>query len=183
MVEAPIDGNINAPAPTPLPIPDGSITIDTNYQISDLNLNILEQNAKSQLLAVSNIGTTTTSKINSSLDLIRTYEDLEVYTLDHTLLNSLANNTATSNFAVTNTGSSKFVRVVIILGQITGIGTPKVRIKNNTNYYEMTISNTTSKKRIEFNNIPASFVSSFQVENQTGTSFASYGNSILVVNL
>jgi len=170
-------------SPSPLTPPDGSIAQDTSYSISDINLDILDPVAQSQLLAVSNLGTTTTSKINSSLDLIRTYEDLEVYTLDHTLLNSLTNNTATSNFAVTNTGSSKFVRVVIILGQLTGIGSPKVRIKNNTNYYEMTISTTTSKKRIEFNNIPASFVTSFQVENRTGTSFPSYGNSILVVNL
>lgn len=171
------------PSPSPLTPPSGSVAEDTTFPITDTNLGILDSVAQSQLLAVSNLGTATTNKINSTLDLIRTYEDLEVYTLDHTLLNSLANNTATSNFAVTNTGSSKFVRVVIILGQITGIGTPKVRIKNNTNYYEMTISNTTSKKRIEFNNIPASFVSSFQVENRTGTSFPSFGNSILVVNL
>lgn len=175
--------NIPNPIPQPEPIPDGSIAEDTNYFITDENLNILTNTIKSKLLAVSNLGSTTTSKINNALDLIRTYEDLEVYTLDHTLLNSLANTTATSNYTVTNLGSSNFAKVIIILGEITPIGTAKVRIKNNLNFYELTIPNTTSKKRIEFEFIPISFVSSFQVENQTGTTFASSGNSIIVQGL
>ncbi len=178
--------SISPPPITPLsPItpPSGSMAEDTSFPITDTNLGILDPVAQSQLLAVSNLGTTTTAKINSTLDLIRTYEDLNVYTLDHTLLNSLADNTATSNYTVTNTGSSKFVKVIIILGEITPTGTPAVRIQDNTNYYEMAITTSTSKKRIEFNNIPIAFVSSFQVENQTGTTFASSGNSIIVQGL
>lgn len=170
-------------SPSPLTPPDGSIAQDTSYSISDINLDILDPVAQSQLLAVSNLGTTTTSKINSSLDLIRTYENLEVFTLDHTHLDGLHNNTASASYAVTNTGSSDFVRVIIILGEFHPSGTPKVRIVNNSNYYEMTISDTLSKKRIEFNSIPASFVTSFWVENHTNTKWPDYGNSILVVNL
>lgn len=169
--------------PSPITLPSGSMAEDTSFPITDTNLGILDPVAQSQLLAVSNLGTTTTAKINSTLDLIRNYEDLNVYTLDHTLLNSLADNTATSNYTITNTGSSNFAKIIIILGEITPIGTAKVKIKNISNFYELTISNTTSKKRIEFNNIPIEFISSFQVENQTGTTFASSGNSIIVQGL
>lgn len=168
---------------SPITPPSGSMAEDTSFPITDTNLGILDPVAQSQLLAVSNLGTTTTAKINSTLDLIRNYENLNVYTLDHTLLNSLADNTATSNYTITNTGSSKFVKVIIILGEITPTGTPAVRIQDNTNYYEMAITTSTSKKRIEFNNIPIAFISSFQVENQTGTTFASSGNSIIVQGL
>ena len=52
-----------------------------------------------------------------------------------------------------------------------------------TDVYEMVIPSGTDQKRIEFNNIPIAFVSSFQVENQTGTTFASSGNSIIVQGL
>lgn len=169
--------------PSPITPPGGSMAEDTTFPITDVNLGLLDPVAQSQLLAVSNLGTTTTAKINSTLDLIRTYEDLEVYTLDHTLLNSLADGVATANYTVSNTGSSKFVKVIIILGEFTPTGTPTVKIQDNLNYYEMAVTTTTSKKRIEFNNIPATFVSSFQVENNTGVSFPSSGNSILVVNL
>ncbi len=89
----------------------------------------------------------------------------------------------TSNYAYTNT-SNKFVRVIIILGTMTpAAATPKVLLRKGTDVYEIVIPSGTDQKRIEFNNIPIAFISSFQVENQTGTTFASSGNSIIVQGL
>ena len=166
-----------------IPSPSGSTGTNYSYVISDTNLAVLAPTAQSSLLAAANLGSAVTSVINSSLDLIRSYEDLQTYLLDNSLLNSLASGSATSNYAYTNT-SNKFVRVIIILGTMTpAAATPKVLLRKGTDVYEIVIPSGTDQKRIEFNNIPIAFVSSFQVENQTGTTFASSGNSIIVQGL
>jgi hypothetical protein len=183
MVEGLGPGEIIIPGETVIDLPAGSGAINYDYSISDLNLNILSNQAKSSLLAVSNLGKTTATVINSTLDLIRTFEDLETYILDGNLLNSLASGATSNSFLYPNT-SNKFVKVIIILGSFNPIAiTPKIKLKKNTNVYEVIIPTGNDQKRIEFNNIPITFVDSFQVENQTGNDFASYGNSILIQGL
>lgn len=172
-----------APPDNIIPNPSGSAASNYSYVISDTNLAVLAPSAQSSLLAVSNLGSAVTSVINSSLDLIRSFENLETYLLDGSLLNSLASGYMTSNYTYTNTDND-FVRVIIILGTMTpAAATPKVLIRKGTDVYEMVIPSGTDQKRIVFENIPISFVSSFQVENQTGTTFASSGNSIIVQGL
>lgn len=179
-IPAPIPEN----SPSPVTPPDGSIGIDSDFILSSENLAILSNSAVSSLLSVSNIGATTANKINSTLDLIRSFENQEAFLLDGTLLNSLNSGSSSTAFNFTETGTSTHVKIILLLNTISpSAPTPTIVFKNNATSYSVNISTATDVKRIELNNIPASFVSSFQVENQTGTSFASYGNSILVVNL
>ena len=168
----------------PAPIPNGSIGIDTDFILSSENLAILSNAAVSSLLSVSNIGATTANRINSTLDLIRSFENQEAFLLDGSLLDTLSSGSSSTAYNFTETGTSTHVKIILLLNTITPSAlAPAIIFKNNSTSYSITISTATDIKRIELNNIPASFVSSFQVENQTGTSFASFGNSILVVNL
>ena len=177
-------GGIPAPIPEDIPSPNGSIGIDADFILSSENLAILSNSAVSSLLSVSNIGATTANKINSTLDLIRSFENQEAFLLDGSLLDTLSSGSSSTAFNFTETGTSNHVKIILLLNTITPSNpAPSVVFKNNSTSYSVNISTATDIKRIELNNIPASFVSSFQVENQTGTSFSSYGNSILVVNL
>lgn len=173
-----------APTTTPITPPDGSVGSDVDLAIDSQNLAILSNSAASSLLATTNLGASVTSRVNNTLDLIRSFESFEAFLLDGTQLDSLSSGNATTNYTIANTGSSDYVRIILILNSFTpSAPSPAIVFNDGTNSYSVSISTTTSNKRVELNNIPASFVSSFQVENQTGTSFASYGNSILVVNL
>lgn len=164
--------------------PEGSVTSDYQYPIADQYLNLLSSSTKSTLLSVSNIGLTTSSKIENALQIIDTLTDLESYVLNGSALNSLLNNSQSIAYAVTNVGNSTLVRVLIILGEITPTGaTPKMLITNGTIVYELVLSSSTNEKRLEFNDIPSSFVSQFYVVNQTGGPLASSGNSIVVIPL
>lgn len=174
-----------APTTTPITPPDGSVGSDVDLAIDSQNLAILSNSAASSLLATTNLGASVTSRVNNTLDLIRSFESFDAFLLDGTQLDSLSSGNATTNYySITNTGSSDYVKIIVILNSFTpSAPSPAVAFNDGTNNYSVSISSTTSNKRIELNDIPASFVSSFQVENQTGTSFASFGNSILVVNL
>ncbi len=66
-----------------IPSPSGSTGTNYSYVISDTNLAVLAPTAQSSLLAAANLGSAVTSVINSSLDLIRSYEDLQTYLLDN----------------------------------------------------------------------------------------------------
>jgi hypothetical protein len=164
-----------------VPAPTGSISTDYDFVIPAVNLAVLSDSASSSLLSASNLGKAVRTTINTTLDLIRTFEDYNSYLLDGTLLDGLANGSSVSYSA--NAGGSNFCRIIIILGEFTPTSGAKVVISDGTDAYELSVSTTTDNKRLEFNDIPADFVSSFTVENLTGTSFASGNNSILVVNL
>lgn len=166
-----------------LPPPPGSSAVDTNYSITTELLASLSPSAQSSILSVSNIGASTLSRVCKILELVNNVSALEAYLLDGTVLDNLQNNSASSVFTVPFVGSSRFVRVVIILGELSPKQNALVKLKHDATIYELAISQTTSEKRLEFNNIPASFVSSFTVENHTGHPFASSGNSIVVVGL
>jgi hypothetical protein len=171
------------PIPIPIPAPAGSSGQDTNYVITASNLALLANGTKSSLLAVSNLGSAITSRINSTLDLIEALTGFEAFVIDADSLNGLINTQQSSALNVANVGNSNFVRIVILLGEITPIGTPTIVITDNTVAYEQSVPTTTSEKRLDFDNIPSSFVSSFYVQNNTGVTLASWGNSIIVIPL
>jgi len=166
-----------------VPPPDGSIATDTTFSVSTSNLALLSEAAKSSLLSASNIGSAITSRINSTLNLVSVIGGLTAYLLDETVLNGLANGTSSSTLTCSNVGTSRFVRIIVILGQISVGSGATVSVSDGVTSYELTLPPTTSEKRLEFNNIPSSFVSSFYVQNNTGTTLASWGNSIVVVGL
>lgn len=169
--------------PEPEPAPSGSSGQDTNYVIPSSNLALLANDTKSNLLAVSNLGSAIASRINSTLDLIEALTGFEAFTINASSLNNLSNTLLSAELTVSNTADSDFVRIVILLGEITPIGAPTLVITNNTISYELIVPLTTNEKRLVFDNIPSSFVSSFYVQNNTGTTLASWGNSILVIPL
>jgi len=168
--------------PIPIPAPDGSSSSDTNYVIPANSLDLLANDTKSSLLAVSNLGSSITSRISSTLDLIENLTGFETFVVDATPLNNLSDASASTALS-DNISGSTYTRIVIILGEITPIGTATIVISNGTTSYELSVPTTTSEKRLLFNNIPSSFVSSFYLQNNTGTTLASWGNSIVVVGL
>lgn len=177
-----------APPPPPLPItpipaPAGSTAEDVDTIISSALLTNLTNSAKSSLLSAANIGTATLSKIETALEFVDTLTELTSYQLDGTLLNSLADGDTSSSLTVSDVGDSTFVRIVILLSEITPSAGAKVIISDASTAYELELDTTTSEKRLEYSNIPAAFVSNFTVENATGVAFPSYGNSIVVVPL
>ncbi len=132
---------------------------------------------------MSNLGSAITSRINSTLDLIEALTGFETFVIDASSLNDLVNTQLSDELVVSNVGDSDFVRVVILLGEITPTGAPTIVLTNDTVGYELSVLTTTSEKRLVFDNIPSSFVSSFYVQNNTGVTLASWGNSIIVIPL
>ena len=183
MAIIPVPEPVPEPIPVPVPAPSGSTGNDATYPISSSALALLSNGTQSSLLAVSNLGSAITSRINSTLDLIDALSDFESYVVDASPLNSLANSAVSTAFNVPNVGTSGSVRIVIILGEITPTGTPKIAISDMTTSYEVSVPLTTNEKRVEFNNIPSGFVNAFYVQNKTGVSLASWGNSIIVIPL
>jgi len=170
-------------APVPIAPPSGSSATDVDAIIASALLTYLTNSAKSLLLSAGNIGTSTLSKIETALEVIDNLADLTIYELDGTPLNNLASGSTSSSFVVSNVGTSTLVRIDVLLGEFQPSSGGKVIISDGTTAYELQVSTTLSEKRVEFNNIPASFVSSFTVKNSTGVTFPSYGNSIVVVPL
>ena len=163
--------------------PSGSSASDTSLPISAGLLGYLSTTGQASMLSVTNIGSSTTARVTTALEVIDVLQGLETYLLDGTVLNGLANNANSSSFTVPNVGSSRLVRVGILLAELTPTAGAKVQITNGTTTYELSVPTTTSEKRIEFDSIPESFVNSFQVINKTGVSFPSSNNFVVVVAL
>ena len=176
---------VAAPPPVIVPEepPSGSSATDVDTIIPSALLGYLTNTAKSLLLSAGNIGASTLSKIETALEVIDNLADLTAYQLDGTPLNSLANGSTSSSFVVPNVGTSTLVRIDVLLGEFQPSSGGKVIISDGITAYELEVSNVLSEKRVEFNNIPAAFVSSFTVKNSSGVSFPSYGNSVVVVPL
>ena len=166
----------------PVVPPDGSIATDWAYPIGNDLISQLSDSAKSDLLAVSNIGTAITSVIEKALERIDELSNFTTFLLDGTQLNNLANGSSVT-YTISNTGDSPLVRLVIILGSITPTPGAKIVISNGIDAYELSLSTGASVKRLEFNALPASFVSSFTITNNSGVVLNASGNSIVVVSL
>jgi hypothetical protein len=174
-------------APPPIVIPEtppaGSSATDVNAILPASLLTYLTNSAKTLFLSAANIGKSTTSIIENALETIDVLADLTTYQIDGTPLDSLADAATSSSFAVTNVGTSTHVRIIILLGEFQPTSGGMVSISDGITAYELEVAATLSEKRLEFNNIAASFVASFTVTNDTGATFPSYGNSIVVVPL
>jgi hypothetical protein len=166
----------------PVVPPDGSIATDWAYPLGVGLTSQLSDSAKSDLLAVTNIGSAITKVIEKALEKIDELSDFTTFLLDGSQLNNLTNGSSVS-YTVSNTGDSPLMRLVIILGSITPAFGGKIVVDNGIDAYELPLSTATSVKRIEFNALSPSFVSSFTITNNTGVSLASSANSLVVVGL
>lgn len=101
-------------------------------------------------------------------------------TVASTSLNSLANGSSVSSLTYSNPTSASHVIIYVVLASLTPTSGGKIKIDNGTDAYELEVSTTTAPKHIKFNNIPAAFISSFTVTNNTGVALASSGNIVAV---
>ena len=177
----PAPAPVPAPLPTPAPAPEGSISEIITYPISDNTLDIVANTFKSSIMSASKYGSSTLSSIDTVLKYVTVLNNLSSFLLSSDPINGLANNTNSTNYQVINVGSSRLVKVSILLWDFEPISLePKVIISNGTMAYVLIIPSGLNKKTVEFEFIPFSFVSNFYVRNETGASFSSYGNSIKV---
>jgi len=172
-----------SPGETVFDAPPGSNAIDTSYGITPTNLGLLANSTKSALLSVSNLGSSITSRINSTLELVQALGDFTAFLLDETALNGLSNGSVSAVLSVANVGTSRFVKIIVILGEIAPTIGATVEITDGTTAYELDVPTGLSEKRLEYNQIPEAFANAFSVRNLTGVSLASFGNSVVVVGL
>lgn len=95
-------------------------------------------------------------------------------------LNSLANGGNVSGLVYSNVAGATNARVVIEIQKVTPTGSPNIQIDDGTSYYEVSVDTSTSAKRVEFNDIPASFLANFKIFNNLGVAFPASGNTCTV---
>lgn len=95
-------------------------------------------------------------------------------------LNSLANGDNVSGLVYSNLAGATNARVVIEIQKVTPTGSPNIQIDDGTSYYEVTVDTTASAKRVEFNDIPASFLANFKIFNNLGVAFPASGNTCTI---
>jgi len=96
------------------------------------------------------------------------------------VLNSLENRGSVSGLTYENASGATNAKVVITLQTITPTSGANIQIDDGTNYYEMAVDTTASAKRIEFWDIPASFLASFTIINNLGVAFPVSGNTCTI---
>lgn len=160
--------------------------------VDDYLLFYFSDAGKSKILAEVGGGISTKSVIINQLEALdKTINPVgygtSTSTIDETLLNNLVDGGQTTSILITNLGTSSYARITIsITEDITPTGaSPIIRIRNPITRvnYDVTVSTTTSGKKIVFNNIPEDFCSEFVVINNTGVTLPSFGNSISVQGL
>lgn len=98
------------------------------------------------------------------------------------IINGLADAQSTSSITFSNSTSATTANLIIMLKKLTPTGSPSsIAISNGTSQYVNEVSNTNSDKRIEFVNIPTTFLASFTIKNQLGVSIQADGNSIIII--
>ena len=95
-------------------------------------------------------------------------------------LNSLANGGNVSGLIYSNIAGATNARVVIEIQKVTPTGSPNIQIDDGTSYYEVSVDTTSSAKRVEFNDIPASFLANFKIFNNLGVAFPASGNTCTI---
>jgi hypothetical protein len=97
------------------------------------------------------------------------------------IINGLASDMQSDPITYSNPASASFAKVILFLDVVTPVGLPStVGITDGVSEYKIEVLNTTSSKRIEFNNIPSSFLASFSVINALGVAFPASNNSIII---
>lgn len=102
---------------------------------------------------------------------------------DPAALDGLLSGGTSESFSYGNSSGALTAKVVLILGKLAPTGTPVVSLSDGTDQYDVTLTTNDSAKRVEWNDIPVAFLSSFQVINGAGVDFASSGNSLTVIPL
>lgn len=96
-------------------------------------------------------------------------------------LNALPDGAETQRMMYDNKSGQPFAKVEVILNPIVPTGSASVQLIGVTGGYEMPISSSDhGARKVVFVDIPASFLSSFSVKNNTGAPFASAGNYVVV---
>lgn len=96
-------------------------------------------------------------------------------------LDALANATESSAMAYTNASGKTYATVDVLLNPISPTGTPTIQLISGSTGYELGISTTAGiARRVRFVDIPASFLSSFTVKNNSGVALAATGNFVVV---
>jgi hypothetical protein len=98
-------------------------------------------------------------------------------------LNSLADGYGVSGLSYQNAAGATNAKVEIILQKITPSAGANIQIDDGTNFYQISIDTTSSAKKIEFLDIPATFLTNFSIINNTGVALASAGNTCVVYPL
>jgi hypothetical protein len=98
-------------------------------------------------------------------------------------LNDLANAASTPSITYSSPSGSSAAKVLVTLGSITLGSSGTLALDNGTDMYEITVPSGSGARRIEFNDIPSSFLSSFFITNSLGVALASDGNSVTIVPL
>jgi hypothetical protein len=106
--------------------------------------------------------------------------DYGVQEVANVSLDGLADAASSTNLVYDNISGATNAKVVLIIQKVTPTGTPNIRIDNGTSYYQLTVDTTASAKRVEFNDIPASFLASFTIINNLGVAFPVSGNTCTI---
>lgn len=98
-------------------------------------------------------------------------------------LNSLANGADLSGLVYDNISGATNAKVIIEIQKVTPTGSPNIQIDDGTSYYEVSVDTSASAKRVEFNDIPASFLANFKIFNNLGVAFPASGNTCTIYPL
>ena len=95
-------------------------------------------------------------------------------------LNSLASGSSTGSLSYAAPSGSSTTKVVVILGDITMGSSGTLSIDDGTSSYDMAVDSGGGARRIEFDSIPSSALSSFVITNSLGVALAGSGNSVAI---
>lgn len=103
-------------------------------------------------------------------------------TLNGNVLDGLADGVSSESLSFTNLSGATNAKVIVLLQTFDPVAaSPIVSITDGVSQYDLPVSGANSAKRLEWNNIPVSFLTSFAVVNSTGTTFPAAGNVIHVL--
>lgn len=175
-------GGTEPPVPSPGETTEGSGSSTYQEILSTTLLSYLSSTSRAKILSCSNIGSSTLSIIQKSLETIDKLEALTVYLVDETILNSLGISAESQPIQLQNVGTSQYVRITVNITEAfsPAATSPKLTIKNGSIMYYVNLDSSNAARKIIFNNIPASFCVNFSVINNTGTALPSFGNSIFI---
>jgi hypothetical protein len=95
----------------------------------------------------------------------------------------LQHSTSTSTHTYAAPSGSSAAKVIIILGNITLASSGTLTLTNGSDVYYVTVEVGSGARKIELNNIPSSFLTSFYITNTLGITLASSGNSLSILPL
>lgn len=96
------------------------------------------------------------------------------------VLNSLANGANVSGLVYDNASGATNAKVVITLQKVTPTAGANIQIDNGTSYYQIDVGTSSSAKRLEFWDIPATFLANFKIYNNLGVALAASGNTCVI---